>query len=183
MSNATTKHPFEFQECRREQQRKDTLINALEAFTPGEHQQGIDEALKHIAAKRKRQEFKQIVDRRNGTGSRQRAEQGLSASAVVVAVGAMIAQGGIKVWPVWIAGALAAALGDWLGPTVAISGRFPPPQSPSARRTLRCQLGAARHFHPTVFRPSARGGTPRGRPLRNAIWRFQIANLLPSSYG
>jgi hypothetical protein len=63
MSNATIKHPFEFQERRREQQRKDALINALEAFAPGEHQQAIDEALKHIAAKRKRQEFKSRFDK------------------------------------------------------------------------------------------------------------------------
>jgi hypothetical protein len=49
MSNATIKHPFEFQERQREQQRKDALINAPEAFAPDEQQRAIDEALKHIA--------------------------------------------------------------------------------------------------------------------------------------
>jgi hypothetical protein len=63
MSNATIKHPFEFQERQREQRRKDALINALEAFAPDDHQQAIDEALRHIAAKRQRQEFKNRFDK------------------------------------------------------------------------------------------------------------------------
>jgi hypothetical protein len=58
MSNAIVKHPFEFQERQREQQRKDALINALEALAPDEQQLAIDEVLKHIATKRQRQEFK-----------------------------------------------------------------------------------------------------------------------------
>jgi hypothetical protein len=63
MSNATVKHPFEFQERQREQQRKDALINALEAFAPDDQQLAIDEALKHIATKRQRQEFKNRFDK------------------------------------------------------------------------------------------------------------------------
>src|SRR5215470_10474425 len=51
----------------------------------------------------------------------------LPAWAVLVALGTLIAQGGINFWPVWVAGAAGAALGDWLsywigtklGPTVA----------------------------------------------------------------
>ena len=38
----------------------------------------------------------------------------LPAWAILVAVGALIAAGGISFVPVWIAGALGAALGDWL---------------------------------------------------------------------
>ena len=63
MSNATVKHPFEFQERQREQQRKDALINTLEAFAPDEQQRAIDEALKHTATKRQRQEFKNRFDK------------------------------------------------------------------------------------------------------------------------
>src|SRR5262249_18731404 len=43
------------------------------------------------------------------------------------------------------------------------------PGSPSAWRTLRCQMGPTRHLHRPIFWPSARGGAPRGRCLRNAI--------------
>jgi membrane protein DedA with SNARE-associated domain len=34
--------------------------------------------------------------------------------AALVGIGALIASGGISFWPVWIAGSLGAALGDWL---------------------------------------------------------------------
>jgi membrane protein DedA with SNARE-associated domain len=34
--------------------------------------------------------------------------------SVLVAIGALIGPNGISFWPVWIAGALGAALGDWL---------------------------------------------------------------------
>jgi membrane protein DedA with SNARE-associated domain len=51
----------------------------------------------------------------------------LPAWAILVALGTLIAQGDINFWPVWFAGALGAALGDWLsywvgtklGPAVA----------------------------------------------------------------
>ena len=33
---------------------------------------------------------------------------------VLVAIGAMLGPGGIDFWPVWVAGAVGAALGDWL---------------------------------------------------------------------
>ncbi|MCO5129132.1 MAG: DedA family protein [Xanthobacteraceae bacterium] len=33
---------------------------------------------------------------------------------VLVAIGAMLGPGGINFWPVWVAGAMGAALGDWL---------------------------------------------------------------------
>jgi membrane protein DedA with SNARE-associated domain len=38
----------------------------------------------------------------------------LPAWAALVGIGALIAQGGVSFWPVWIAGAIGAALGDWL---------------------------------------------------------------------
>jgi len=51
----------------------------------------------------------------------------LPAWAVLVAVGTLISQGGLNFWPIWVAGAIGAALGDWLsywvgsklGPAVA----------------------------------------------------------------
>ena len=38
----------------------------------------------------------------------------LPAWAALVGIGALIAQGGLNFWPVWVAGAIGAALGDWL---------------------------------------------------------------------
>jgi membrane protein DedA with SNARE-associated domain len=38
----------------------------------------------------------------------------IPAWGALVAIGALIAAGGVSFWPVWIAGALGAAFGDWL---------------------------------------------------------------------
>jgi membrane protein DedA with SNARE-associated domain len=38
----------------------------------------------------------------------------LPAWAILVAVGALSVAGGISFWPIWIAGSLGAAFGDWL---------------------------------------------------------------------
>jgi membrane protein DedA with SNARE-associated domain len=38
----------------------------------------------------------------------------LPAWAALVAIGALVQAGGVSFWPVWVAGALGAALGDWL---------------------------------------------------------------------
>jgi len=38
----------------------------------------------------------------------------LPAWAALVGIGALIAQGGLDFWPIWVAGAIGAALGDWL---------------------------------------------------------------------
>jgi len=51
----------------------------------------------------------------------------LPAWAMLVALGALIGQSGINFWPIWVTGAMGAALGDWLsywvgtklGPAVA----------------------------------------------------------------
>src|SRR2546428_763831 len=38
----------------------------------------------------------------------------LADRAALVGIGALIAQGGLSFWPIWIAGSVGAALGDWL---------------------------------------------------------------------
>lgn len=38
----------------------------------------------------------------------------LPAWAALVAIGALVQAGGVSFWPVWVGGALGAALGDWL---------------------------------------------------------------------
>jgi membrane protein DedA with SNARE-associated domain len=44
----------------------------------------------------------------------------LPAWAALVGIGMMIGTGGLKFWPIWIAGALGAAFGDWLSFWVGI---------------------------------------------------------------
>ena len=44
----------------------------------------------------------------------------LPAWAILVALGAVIGQSGISFWPIWVAGAVGAALGDWLSYWVGI---------------------------------------------------------------
>jgi membrane protein DedA with SNARE-associated domain len=44
----------------------------------------------------------------------------LPAWAILVALGALIGQSGINFWPIWVAGAVGAALGDWLSYWVGV---------------------------------------------------------------
>src|ERR1700692_1500076 len=45
----------------------------------------------------------------------------LPAWAVLVAIGALIGPSGINFWPIWAAGAVGAALGDWLSYWVGVN--------------------------------------------------------------
>jgi len=44
----------------------------------------------------------------------------IPAWAVLVALGTLIAESGLSFWPIWVAGAIGAALGDWLSYWVGI---------------------------------------------------------------
>jgi membrane protein DedA with SNARE-associated domain len=110
----------------------------------------------------------------------------LPAWAALVAIGALIGGNGISFWPVWIAGALGAALGDWLSYWIG----------------LKLEYGVA-HMWPLSRHPDL---IPRGEafvkkwgilgifigrffgPLRASVplvagifempyWRFQLANF------
>jgi membrane protein DedA with SNARE-associated domain len=111
----------------------------------------------------------------------------IPAWAVLVALGTLVAQSGINFWPIWVAGAVGAALGDWLSYWVGT------------------KLGpAVAHVWPLSRHP---GLLPRGErfvtswgplaifigrfsgPLRAVVplvagifampyWRFQIANFV-----
>ncbi len=111
----------------------------------------------------------------------------LPAWAVLVALGALIAQGGISFWPVWVAGAVGAALGDWLsywigtklGPAVGhiwpLSGH--PDLIPRGER-LVTKWGAL-----AIFIGRFSGPLRAVVPLVAGIfamqfWRFQIANFV-----
>lgn len=110
----------------------------------------------------------------------------IPAWAVLVAIGAMIGPSGISFWPVWIAGAVGAALGDWV--SYWIGYRF--------KAGIRYVWPLSRHPHliPRGEAFIARWGAMGifiGRffgPLRAAVplvagtfampfWRFQLANF------
>jgi len=110
----------------------------------------------------------------------------LPAWAVLVAVGAMIAQGGINFWPVWSAGAFGAALGDWLsywigtklGPSVARIW----PLSCHPDLLPRGERFVARWGSLAIFIGRFSGPLRAVVPLVAGIfampfWRFQIANF------
>ena len=79
----------------------------------------------------------------------------IPAWGALVAIGALIGVSGISFWPVWIAGGIGAALGDWVSywfgfrykeqvaadlAAVALSG------TPAARRGLCGEMGRAQRF-------------------------------------
>src|SRR5215813_14569813 len=110
----------------------------------------------------------------------------LPAWAVLVAVGAMIAQGGINFWPVWSAGAFGAALGDWLsywigtklGPSVVRIW----PLSRHPDLLPRGERFVARWGSLAIFIGRFSGPLRAVVPLVAGIfampfWRFQIANF------
>src|ERR1700752_4795735 len=52
----------------------------------------------------------------------------IPAWAALVGIGALMASGGINFWPIWIAGSVGAACGDWL--SYWIGGKLRPPGAP-----------------------------------------------------
>ena len=110
----------------------------------------------------------------------------LPAWAVLVAVGAMITQGGINFWPVWAAGAVGAALGDWLsywigtklGPAVA--DIWPLSRHPDL--LARGERFVTKWGPLAIFIGRCSGPLRAVVPLAAGIfampiWRFQLANF------
>ena len=102
----------------------------------------------------------------------------LPAWAILVAIGALIGETGINFWPIWVAGAVGAALGDWLSYWVgiklgpAVAHVWPLSRNPDLLprgEALRHQVGCARHLHRPLFRPAARRGSAGGRHIRHAV--------------
>jgi membrane protein DedA with SNARE-associated domain len=111
----------------------------------------------------------------------------LPAWAILVAIGVLIAEAGINFWPIWVAGSVGAALGDWLsywvgtklGPSVA--GVWPlsrnPGLLPRGERFVE-RWGAA-----SIFIGRFSGPLRASVPLVAGIfampyWRFQAANFI-----
>jgi membrane protein DedA with SNARE-associated domain len=111
----------------------------------------------------------------------------LPAWAVLVALGTLIAQGGINFWPIWVAGGVGAALGDWLsywigtklGPAVAHIW----PLSHHPDLLPRGERFVAKWGALAIFIGRFSGPLRAVVPLVAGIfamplWRFQIANFV-----
>ncbi len=110
----------------------------------------------------------------------------LPAWAALVGIGALIESSGINFWPIWVAGAVGAALGDWLsywiglkvGP--AVGHIWPlsrhPDLIPRGERFIE-RWGIAAIFIGRFFGP-LRASVPLVAGIFHMpYWRFQFANF------
>ena len=101
----------------------------------------------------------------------------LPAWAALVGIGASIGPGGLDFVSIWVAGAVGAALGDWLSYWFAPSSRRRSPACgrcrgiPSCCRAagVHCQVGRVGDLHRAVFRAIACLGSDRRRHFRHAL--------------
>jgi membrane protein DedA with SNARE-associated domain len=111
----------------------------------------------------------------------------LPAWAVLVAIGALIGPSHINFWPIWVAGAVGAALGDWLsywigikvGPAVAHVW----PLSRNPDLIPRGERFVTRWGPLAIFVGRFSGPLRAAVPLVAGIfampyWRFQVANFV-----
>ncbi len=110
----------------------------------------------------------------------------LPAWAALVGIGALIGTSGISFWPIWVAGAIGATLGDWLsywigmkiGPKVAHIWPLSrhPDMIPRAERFLE-KWGIAAIFIGRFFGP-LRASVPLAAGIFHmSYWKFQISNV------
>jgi membrane protein DedA with SNARE-associated domain len=110
----------------------------------------------------------------------------LPAWGALVAIGALIGPSGISFWPVWIAAALGAALGDWLSYWMggkfeyAVQHMWPlsrhPELIPRGEAFVR-RWGVAAIFIGRFFGP-LRASVPLVAGIfEMPYWRFQVANF------
>jgi membrane protein DedA with SNARE-associated domain len=111
----------------------------------------------------------------------------LPAWAILVALGSVIGKSGINFWPIWVAGAVGAALGDWLsywvgvklGPAVAHVWPLSrhPDLIPRGERFV-AKWGAFAIFIGRFFGP-LRAAVPLVAGIFfMPYWRFQTANFV-----
>ena|SRR6185437_2667610 len=110
----------------------------------------------------------------------------IPAWAALVGIGVLIASGGINFWPIWIAGSLGAAIGDWLSYWVGV--KLGPPVAhiwPLSRHPQLLPKGEAfvkRWGVLGIFIGRFFGPLRASVPLVAGIfrmpqWRFQLANF------
>ena len=110
----------------------------------------------------------------------------IPAWAALVGIGVLIASGNLNFWPIWVAGSLGAALGDWLsfwigiklGPPVAhIWPLSRHPQLLPKGETFVKRWGPLAIFIGRFFGP-LRASVPLVAGIfRMPFWEFQIANF------
>ena len=110
----------------------------------------------------------------------------IPAWGALVAIGYLIGPSGISFWPVWIAGALGAALGDWLsywvgikvGPAVAHVWPLSrhPDLLPRGERFMK-RWGMPGIFIGRFFGPLRAAVPLVAGILAMPYWRFQLANF------
>ena len=101
----------------------------------------------------------------------------IPAWGALVAIGALIGASGISFWPVWIAGGIGAALGDWISYWFGFKYKEQVAQMwPLSRYPALLPRGEAfvkkwgvPDFHRAVFRPLARLGAAGGGHFRDAL--------------
>lgn len=110
----------------------------------------------------------------------------IPAWGALVAVGALIGPGGVSFWPVWIAAALGAALGDWLSYWIGLKLEYTvahhwplsrhPDLIPRGERFVK-KWGALGIFIGRFFGP-LRASVPLVAGIfEMPYWRFQLANF------
>jgi membrane protein DedA with SNARE-associated domain len=110
----------------------------------------------------------------------------IPAWGALVAIGALIGPSGISFWPVWIAGALGAALGDWLSYWVGVKLEYRVAHTwPLSRHPDLIPRGEAfvrKWGAPGIFIGRFFGPLRAAVPLVAGIfampyWSFQLANF------
>jgi len=110
----------------------------------------------------------------------------IPAWAALVAMGALIKTGGLSFWPVWIAGALGAATGDWLSYWIGLKLEYSvqhiwplsrhPDLIPRGERFVK-RWGILGIFIGRFFGP-LRASVPLVAGIfEMPYWRFQLANF------
>jgi membrane protein DedA with SNARE-associated domain len=110
----------------------------------------------------------------------------LPAWAALVGIGVLISSGGVNFWPVWVAGSVGAALGDWLSYWIGV--KLGPPVAhvwPLSNHPTLIPKGEAfvkRWGVLAIFIGRFFGPLRASVPLVAGIfampyWRFQIANF------
>jgi membrane protein DedA with SNARE-associated domain len=111
----------------------------------------------------------------------------IPAWAILVALGTLIGKSGLSFWPIWVGGAVGAALGDWLsywvgiklGPAVAHVW----PLSKNPELIPRGERFVAKWGSLAIFIGRFFGPLRASVPLAAGIflmpyWRFQVANFV-----
>lgn len=110
----------------------------------------------------------------------------IPAWGALVALGALVASGGLDFWPVWLAGGLGAAFGDWLSYWVGLKLEYRvqniwplsrhPDLIPRGERFMKT-WGVAGIFIGRFFGPLRAVVPLIAGIFEMPFWRFQLANV------